>query len=602
MRFSLAGLAGNFDALRVFYRASPKLTLASLALATCSGLLAPAFMLATGALVEAVRDAANVVTPLAVIALLFALQRTIDPLREELGQTLWPRVDQSLGDRIMTAVSAPAGLQELEDPAVLDRIAQARGVVMGFTPGQAAQQFSSLWAQRLQAFVSLAIIARWYWWAGLALLLVYAVSYNVSRWHWDELTLVLFGRTGELRRAFYLRGLALSSQVAKETRIFDLGDWLVGHYQDGSLAVLRDAWRKRDEGWLIAVGIVLLVTAVEAVALGVVVNDAVLGYISLGTAVAVAQAVLGSGPLSRYDDLDWESAEAAASARKVAELEGSTREVKTVSSGTRSADGLPRQIIRFEDVSFSYPGRERPILEAFNLDIEVGRSLAIVGENGAGKTTLVKLLTRLYDPTAGRITVDGMDLRDLAPESWHRRVSALFQDFAHFEMAAYDNIAFGALHNWDDAVGVRRAAADTGVLAVIERLSHGWDTRVSREYRHGAELSGGEWQRLALARALFGVASGAGILILDEPTASLDVRGEAEVYQRFLELTSGVTTIVISHRFSTVRRADRIVVVEGGRVVEDGTHDQLVSRPSGRYARMYALQASRFAASEPSNA
>jgi ATP-binding cassette subfamily B protein len=263
---------------------------------------------------------------------------------------------------------------------------------------------------------------------------------------------------------------------------------------------------------------------------------------------------------------------------------------------------LPRQTIRFDDVSFTYPGREQPILDRFNLEIEAGRSLAIVGENGAGKTTLVKLLTRLYDPTAGRVTVDGVDLRDLAPESWHRRISALFQDFAHFEMAAYDNIAFGALHKWDDAEGVRRAAADTGVLAVIERLSQGWDTRVSREYRHGAELSGGEWQRLALARALFGVASGAGILILDEPTASLDVRGEAEIYQRFLELTRGVTTIVISHRFSTVRRADRIIVVEGGQVVEDGSHDQLVSRPDGRYAHMYTLQASRFATSEPSNA
>jgi ATP-binding cassette subfamily B protein len=287
--------------------------------------------------------------------------------------------------------------------------------------------------------------------------------------------------------------------------------------------------------------------------------------------------------------------ESARSAQRVAELEESTRHVTSVNSGRLSADGMPRRAIRFEDVTFTYPGRSAPVVDHFDLEIEAGRSLAIVGENGSGKTTLVKLITRLYDPTDGCITVDGLDLREISPQSWHARVSALFQDFARFEMPAYDNVAFGALHAWDDAAGVERAAAEAGVLGVIERLNQGWHTTLSREYRQGAELSGGEWQRLALARALFGVASGAGLLILDEPTASLDVRGESEVYDRFLDLTRGVTTIVISHRFSTVRRADRIIVVEGGHVIEDGTHDELAGRPNGRYARMYALQASRFA-------
>jgi ATP-binding cassette, subfamily B, bacterial len=590
------GLPVNFQALTVFYRASPGLTVGSLVLATCSGLLAPTFMLATGALVQAVREGSSFVTPLALIGAIFALQRIIDPIREEVGATMWPRVDQWLGDRIMAAASAPAGLQELEDPAVLDRIAQARGAVTGFTPGQAAQEFAALWAQRVQGLASLAIVARWYWWAGVALLLAYVVSYNVARWHWDEIGVVMLGRTDRLRRAYYLRGLALSSTVAKETRIFDLSDWLVGRYQDSSLAVFRELWRKRDEGWLAAVGVALLVTAVEGVTLGAVVFDAVQATISLATAVWVAQAVLAASLLSRYDEWDWEAAQAADSARKVAELEASTGEIKTVTSGDRSADGMPRRSIRFEDVCFTYRGRSEPVLETFNLEIEAGRSLAIVGENGAGKTTLVKLLARLYDPTAGRITVDGTDLRDVQPAAWHRRVTAIFQDFARFEMAAYDNVAFGALHAYDDAGAVEKAAADAGVLPVIERLRNGWQTTLSREYRQGAELSGGEWQRLALARALFGVAGGAGLLILDEPTAALDVRGEAEVYQRFLELTRGVTTIVISHRFSTVRRADRIVVVEGGQVIEDGTHEHLVRKPNGRYAEMYELQASRFAA------
>lgn len=595
LKRGLHGLPANFEALSVLYGASPGLTLGSLAIATCSGLLAPAFMLATGALVQAVRDGSPFLAPLVLTAVIFAAQRTLDPVREELGATLWPRVDEWLGDRIMVAASAPAGLQELEDPAVLDCIAQAHGALTGFTPGQAAQQLAGLWAQRVQIIASLAIVTYWYWWAGLALLLVYVFSYNVARWHWDEVTVVLLGRTARMRRSYYLRDLALSSGMAKESRIFDLGDWLVERYLDSSLGVFRELWRKRNEGWLAAAAIVLLVASIEALTLGVVVFDAVQATISLGTAVSVAQAVLAAGLLSRYEDMDWEAEQLADSARKVAQLERSTAQVKGVASDRRAADGMPRHSIRFENVGFTYPGRVEPIFDELNLELEAGRSLAIVGENGAGKTTLVKLLARLYDPTRGRITVDGVDLRDIRPEAWHRQVSAIFQDFAHFEMTAYDNVAFGALHAWDDARAVERAAADAGVLPVVERLNDGWQTTLSREFRQGAELSGGEWQRLALARALFGVTAGAGLLILDEPTASLDVRGEAAVYQQFLELTRGVTTIVISHRFSTVRRADRIVVVEGGHVIEDGTHDELVAHPNGRYAEMYKLQASRFA-------
>jgi ATP-binding cassette, subfamily B, bacterial len=587
--------AGSLEAIAAFYRASPGLTASLLALATLGGLLVPAFMLATGALVQAVQEGSGYAPALLGVAVIFAAQRTLDPIREYLGHLLYLRVDEWLGDRIMVAVSAPAGLQELESPDVQDRIAQARGVITGFTPGQAAEQLAALWSWRIQAISSLAIVARYYWWAALALLLAYVVSFGLTRGHYREVTLVVWNQTDRLRRAYYLRSLALSSQVAKETRIFDLANWLVRRYRESALAVLEDVWRKRNEGWLAAVAITLVMAGVELVTLAFVIVDAVAAHITLGIAVTVTQAVLAAGLLSRYEDADWGLGESAASVGKVTELEASVTPSKPAIAGSASADGMPQQVIRFEDVSFGYPGRPAPVLHHFNLDIQAGRSLAIVGENGAGKTTLVKLLTRLYDPTAGRITVDGIDLREVDPRAWHTRVSALFQDFARFEMRAYDNVAFGALHAQSNSAAVTRAAADAGVLSVVERLEHGWDTTLSREFRQGAELSGGEWQRLALARALFGVASGAGVLILDEPTASLDVRGEAEIYQRFLELTRGVTTIVISHRFSTVRRADRIIVVEHGQVIEDGTHDELVARPEGRYAEMYALQAARFA-------
>ena len=573
-------------------RASPRLMLASLGLATLNGVLGPVFMLATGGLVQAVRDGADLTPPLVTLGLLFVLMRSIDPIRGELGALLWPRVDEWIARRIMLATTRPPGLQEIESPEVHDRVAQARGIFWGFTPGQAAQHVGDLWQFRMNSLASLAIVAWWYWWAAVLLAAVYAVGWLVARRHYLDVTRVMWGRTDAMRRAFYIRTLGLSSRIAKETRIFDLARWLIDQYRVRSLAVLEQVWRKREEGSLRATLLFAAIAVLEVVVLRVIVLDALEGRIALGTAVAVAQAVLSAGLLSRYEDDDSELTEAQRALEKVAELEAATAAAQAL--GGRPADGLPRRSIRFEDVSFTYPGRATPVLDHLDLEIEVGRSLAIVGENGAGKTTIVKLLTRLLEPTAGRITVDGIDLRELEPASWHRRVSALFQDYARFELTAYDNVAFGALHAYADASAVERAAEQAGVKHAIDRLSNGWQTTLSREFRAGGELSGGEWQRLALARGLFGVASGAGILILDEPTASLDVRGEAEIYQQFLALTRGVTTILISHRFSTVRRADRIVVVEHGRVIEDGSHAELLARPDSRYAHLYSLQASRF--------
>jgi ATP-binding cassette subfamily B protein len=243
-------------------------------------------------------------------------------------------------------------------------------------------------------------------------------------------------------------------------------------------------------------------------------------------------------------------------------------------------------------VRFAYPGRGE-VFDGLDLVIPAGQSLAIVGDNGAGKTTLVKLLCRLYDPTAGRITVDGVPLTEIDPASWQRRLSAIFQDFTRYQLTASDNVAFGNPDVPVDDAKLGAAAARAGATDLVAGLTHGWDTVLSRQFKDGTDLSGGQWQRLALARALYAVDSGAGVLILDEPTASLDVRAEAEVYDRFLELTRGLTTLVISHRFSTVRRADRIVVIEDGSVVEDGSHAELLER-DGRYARMFRLQAARF--------
>jgi ATP-binding cassette subfamily B protein len=206
---------------------------------------------------------------------------------------------------------------------------------------------------------------------------------------------------------------------------------------------------------------------------------------------------------------------------------------------------------------------------------------------------LIKSLARLYDPTGGAVRVDGMDLRQVAPQHWHHQIAAIFQDFLRFELSARENIGFGGLALAGDQNALDRAAAKAGILNQILALPKGWDTPLARHFTDGADLSGGEWQRIGLARAFLAVEAGARVLILDEPTANLDVRAEAEIYDRFLELTRGLTTILISHRFSTVRRADRICLIESGAIAELGTHDELIAK-NGKYAALFTLQSRRF--------
>jgi len=241
--------------------------------------------------------------------------------------------------------------------------------------------------------------------------------------------------------------------------------------------------------------------------------------------------------------------------------------------------------IRLRDVTFAYPtGAGAPVLEHFDLTIPAGSSLAIVGQNGAGKTTIAKLLCRLYDPQSGRIEIDGVDLREFDLASWRSRIAAVFQDFIRLELPLRDNVAPAGAP--DDIV---RAALESAGAADLASLG----TILARGYDGGTDLSGGQWQRVALARALAAVKMGAGVVLLDEPTAQLDVRGEAEIFDRLLAATRLCTTILISHRFSTVRHADRICVLEHGRVIELGTHDELMAL-SGRYRTMFDLQAERF--------
>jgi ABC-type multidrug transport system fused ATPase/permease subunit len=284
-----------------------------------------------------------------------------------------------------------------------------------------------------------------------------------------------------------------------------------------------------------------------------------------------------------FGGLNWALDGASAPVAAVLRLQPAMAPIGALVEGDREAAGLPAREIRFRNVTFAYPGGA-PVLDHFDLTIPAGSSIAIVGQNGAGKTTLAKLLCRLYDPQSGAIEVDGIDLRHLEVRSWRSRLAAVFQDFTRFELPLRDNVAPAGAPDAEIHAALEAAGA-----ATLARL----DTVLSRGYAGGTDLSGGQWQRVALARALCAVQTGAGVVILDEPTAQLDVRGEAEIFDRILGATRHCTTILISHRFSTVRHADRICVVEHGRVVELGTHDELMAA-GGRYRTMFDLQAQRF--------
>jgi ATP-binding cassette, subfamily B, bacterial len=251
-------------------------------------------------------------------------------------------------------------------------------------------------------------------------------------------------------------------------------------------------------------------------------------------------------------------------------------------------DGALERGVRFEGVGYRYAGQPRWALRGIDLHIPSGQSLALVGHNGAGKTTFIKLLTRLYEPTEGRILLDGKDLRAWDLDELRRRIGVVFQDFNQYQLTLRENVGLGSLEHLVDEPRIERAVSEGGADEVVTAVPGGLDAQLGRWFQDGVELSGGQWQKVALARAF--MREQADILVLDEPTAALDAEAEHAVFQRFRSLSKGRTTIVISHRFPTVRMADRILVLDGGRIVEEGTHDALVARGQ-RYARMFALQA-----------
>ena len=532
-------------------------------------------------------------TWLAVVSAGFVALEVIGPAQEVLGLALGRHLDLYLQERVIEAVSRPHGIAHLEDPVILDQIQAAQGVGMtSYRPMQAVAALVSLIPMWFVSVGSALILVAFHWGLALVMLLVSVFIAYFSQKEYVRVANVGLGQSAAVRRAEYFRDLALTPEPAKEVRIWGLRGWLVGHFEREFRRAMVPLWHERRLGRPIIWVMTLTYAAVNLGALVLLAWAATQGNIGLAALAVYARAVLDSVSFNCSDD-NTQLAYAVVSLLPVLELERRFTDRNQRGSGRRPAPDSPREGIECQELTFRYPGQTTDVLDRLDLSIPAGQSLAIVGANGAGKTTLIKLLCRLYDPAAGSIVVDGRDLHDIDADAWQEQVAAIFQDFVQYPLSARENIRLGAPQAEPDAAALAEAARKAGALELIEALPRGWDTILSRRYTDGTDLSGGQWQRVALARALFAVESGARLLVLDEPTANLDVRAEAALYDRFLEITAGLTTIIISHRFSTVRRADRICVLAAGRITEQGTHDELMAL-AGQYAQMYTLQASRF--------
>jgi ATP-binding cassette subfamily B protein len=528
------------------------------------------------------------------LILLLASEFALAVLADVLGRVV-ALVDSLLAERVTNASSirlmehaAELDLEDFEDTEFQDQLERARRqtsgrmTLMGQLFGQA------------QAVVSVASFA-----AGLifyapwliALLLLALVPAFIGEAHFNAQSYSLdFFRTPERRELDYVRQTAASVETAKEVKIFGLNGFLIDRYTrlatDFYAANRRLALRRAGWGGLFtAVGTVGYYMAYAYITWRTLTGEFSVGDLTFLAGSFLRLRTLLEGLLTSFSST-------AGQALYLDDL-FSFFEVKPEILSPANPRGFPDPILHgfvFEDVGFRYPGSERWAVRHLSFTLHAGEVLALVGENGAGKTTLVKLLARLYDPSEGRILLDGHDLREYDLEALRGNMGVIFQDFVRYNLSAGDNIAVGKIAARDDRARIERAAKRSQADEVIARLPGGYQQMIGKRFKGGIELSGGEWQKIAIARAYMREAA---VLILDEPTAALDARSEFEVFKRFKELSAGKTAILISHRFSSVRMADRILVLAEGQIEAAGTHDELLAQ-SGRYSELFELQAAGY--------
>lgn len=519
----------------------------------------------------------------ALVVLLAAAQRGLGVCESLLRAMLGQRVNEMILSKALTL-----SLSDFEDSEFYDRMTRARREASS-RPLSLVKRALGITQNAVSLIAYGGLLIGFSGWAVLVLV-VAALPIFLAEARFSNDAFRLFRwRAPESRKQIYLETLLAREDHAKEVTLFGLGPLFLARYQqifrtlfgeDRALTLKRGVW-----GFLLG----LLSTLALYGTYAWIVLTTVAGRISLGDMTMyllvfkqgqAALAAVLSAVGGMYEDNLYLS-----NLYEFLEYETAPR-LGTEERGPNPGDG-----IRFEGVSFHYPGSATAALEGIRLHVPPGGKLALVGENGAGKTTLIKLLTGLYEPTAGRILLDGLDLRQWRPTALRRRIGVIFQDFIRYQLLAGENIGTGDVDAFDDRKRWRRAAEQGMARAFVERLPEGYETQLGRWFKNGRELSLGQWQKMALSRAF--MRESADILVLDEPTAAMDAAAEAEVFQRFRELSERRMGIVISHRFSTVRMADEIVVLDGGRVVEQGSHDELMVQ-AGRYAHLFNLQATGY--------
>jgi ATP-binding cassette, subfamily B, bacterial len=586
MHEMLGSTRKNWTFFSILPRADRALAFAWWMVLVLRGLLPAAFAVAMGVMVSAIQHGTALTGPLALVGVVFLLLQVLSPLHQTIGANLGNRTAAWMYDQLTAACIRPPGIGHLEDPSLTSDLTMARDFDLGITGPPIAISMGFIASGLTELVGGLAaagLLAAYAWWAPLVLVSAWAATH----WLLREGAIWKDRNTPEVREAQrhadYAYRLAVNAPPAKELRLFGLSQWVVDRFATQRRKLLDLQWhatrlRQRPVLWSL-----LVVLAANMFVFVMIAADAAAGRLDLAHAVTFVSAAATTSTIA-FGGLSWALDGAAAPAGAVIRLRESMARAGALPAGVRPANATPERAIRFRNLTFAYPGTTRPVLDGFDLTIPAGSSLAIVGQNGAGKTTLAKLLCRLYDPQSGAIEVDGIDLREIDIDGWRSRLTAVFQDFIRYELPLRDNVApRGAPDDVMRSALVAAGAADLTGLGTV----------LSKAFAGGTDLSGGQWQRVALARALCAVMQGAGVVILDEPTAQLDVRGEAEIFASLLAATRDVTTILISHRFSTVRHVDRICVLEHGRVIELGSHDELMAA-SGRYRTMFELQASRF--------
>jgi ATP-binding cassette subfamily B protein len=503
--------------------------------------------------------------------------------------------DAVLADRYMRHISirvmdhaSQLDLQSYEDPIFYDRLERAR--VQATDRLGMIQSIGRLFQQTITVIslsVALVYFSPWL----LLVLVACLIPAFLGESHFAFLNYAKnFRQTPVKRELDYLRQVGGSKEAAKELKLFGLSRFLTDRFTNLSNKIFDEniaLFRRR----LTAVSLLsMLSTAGYYGAYAWAIWETVLRVFSPGTLVFLANSIMNAS--NNISQMFSTLSSIADQALFLTDLLAFFEMRPTVVSKPNALPA-PRPIVQgfeFRDVSFVYPGTERRVLNHLNFRLEPGERIALIGQNGQGKTTIVKLITRLYDPTSGSVLLDGVDLREYDIDDLCREIGVIFQDFMRYEMTAQENIAVGRIEYLNDMDRIKAAAEKSLADGVIQRLPRGYKQMLGRRFEGGVDLSGGEWQKLALARAYLREAQ---VLILDEPTAALDARAEYEVFERFNELTVGKMALFISHRFSTVRMAERIIVLENGRISEEGSHDRLVAR-GGTYAEMFELQASSY--------